>query len=423
MISTGIKNLDRLTGGIRLGNNVVWQIANAVPIEYFIRSFFNKSNDFQNSIIYVNFNYSPHTICKRFDDLFKSYNVLLIDAFTHGKGNSDPVFLDFYQSDEDYDLSRITCVQNPRDISSFIGIMNQIQERHRDGSFYIFDSLTGMSELWKDERAVLDFFAFACPKLYEMNTIAYWVLEQEAHSREFIAGLTHITQIVISVSNTHSDNYALKILKLEDRSASNIGVPYSFRIIDREISFDTAIEVDLFKIGVKVRDLRKAALITQAELAARLGMTPGAVSQIENDLIAPSLATLVNLASIFKKPIEFFIGANPLNEHNRGFRIFRKKDAHPIASRGARILPLSDETRGDIRSFSVTMRGGQTIEGPLLLHKGKELVIVVNGALTLSIDGEEHLLRKGDSILCERSFIDRWSNFSKNECEFIYLQL
>lgn len=419
----GIKTLDRLIGGIKLGDNVVWQIGNAVPIEHFIRSFFNRSNDFQNSIVYVSFNYAPHTVCRRFDDLFRDYNFTLIDAFTHGKGNGDQVFLDFYQGDGDYDLSRISCVLDPRDLASFTGTMNQIQEKNRDGSFYIFDSITGMNELWRDERAVLDFFAFACPKLYEMNTIAYWVLEQEAHSREFLTGLSHITQIVISVSNTGSDNYVLTIHKLEDRPSSHIGIPYGFRIIDREIIFDSAIEVDLFKIGAKVRDLRKAALITQAELAAKLGMTPGAVSQIENDLIMPSLSTLVHLSSIFKKPMDFFIGGSVPGEQGRGFHVFRRKDAHASSSRGAKILPLSDEGRGDVRSFSVVLGGGETIEGPILLHKGKELIIVVGGSLTLSIEGEEHLLRKGDSILCERSFVDRWSNFSKNECEFIYLQL
>ncbi len=422
MISTGISHLDKLIGGIKLGDNVVWQIANAVPVEYFIKSFFNKTNDFQNSIIYVNFNYSPHTICKRFDDIFKNYNFLLIDAFTHGKGNSDPVFLDFYHNEQDYDLSKITCIRDPRDIHSFIATMNEVQLRHKDGSFYIFDSLTGMNELWRDERSVLDFFAFTCPKLYEMNTIAYWVLEQEAHSKEFIAGLTHITQIVLSVYNTHSDYYALKIHKLEDRPSVNLSTPHGFRIIDREIHFEETDKGDIFKIGYKVRDLRKGSNITQAELAGRLGMTPGAISQIENDLITPSLATLVNMAAIFQKPVEYFINARLLDNSNKGFIIFRKKDAQLSTSKNLKVSRLSGEMDMEIATYYVTLGSNDTVEGPIMLHKGKEFIIVVNGALNLTINGEEHLLRKGDSILLDRSFVEKWSNHGKSDCEFIYLQ-
>lgn len=422
MISTGIKHLDRLISGIKLGDNVVWQIANAVPVEYFIKSFFSKSNDFQNSIIYINFNYSPHTICKRFDDIFKSFNFILIDAFTNGKGNGDPVFLDFYHNEEDYDLSRIVRIEDPRDINGFIATLNEVQKDHRDGSFYIFDSLTGMNELWRDERSVLDFFAFTCPKLYEMNTIAYWILEQEAHSKEFIAGLTHITQIVLSVYNTSADHYALKIHKLEDRPSTNISTPHGFRIIDREISFEETAEGDLFKIGTKVKELRKAAGITQAGLALRLGMTPGAVSQIENDLITPSLNTLVHLAGIFQRPIEYFIGAGLLEDGNRGFSIFRKKDARRFSSKNALVTGLSDEKRPDFAPYHVTLAGRESIDGPILMHKGKEFIVVVNGTLSLTIDDEEHLLRKGDSIILERSFIERWTNHGKTDCEFVYIQ-
>jgi transcriptional regulator with XRE-family HTH domain len=424
MISTGIKYLDRIIGGINLGDNLVWQIANAVPIEHFLKSFFNKSNDFQNTIIYVNFNYSPHTICKRFDDIFKNHNFLLVDAFTHGKGNSDQVFLDFYRTQTDYDPSRIMCIDDPRDIRRFIEIMNEIQKAHRDGSFYIFDSLTGMNELWKNERSVVDFFAFTCPKLYELNTIAYWIFEEEAHSKEFIAGLTHITQVLLSVYSINSDFFALKVLKLEDRPTTTIGTPYPFRIIDRTVSFDETAVSDVIKIGTKVKELRKLAGITQAELSSRLGMTPGAISQIENNIIAPSLNTLLHLAVIFQKPVEFFIDSPLLGAAaSRGFSVFRKKNEQEGPSRKISITRLSEEKNLPLKPFYITIASRHVAEGPLLLHKGKEYIFVINGILNVTISGEEVILRKGDSILLEHSFAEKWSNHGRSECEFLYIQI
>lgn len=422
MISTGTRYLDKLVGGIRLGDNVVWQISNAVPVEYFIKSFFTISNAFQNTVIYVNFNCSPHALCKRYEEIFTNYNFIVIDAFTHGKGNSDPVFLDFYQNETDFDVSKITCIKDPRDIKSFTTTMNQIQRNNRDGSFYIFDSLTGMNELWKDERAVLDFFAFACPKLYEMNTIAYWVLEQEAHTREFIAGLTHITQVVLSICNTNSDYYALRILKLEDRPPVNSSVQHMFRIIDRDIHFEET-ENDILRIGGKVKELRKSAGITQAELASKLRMTPGAISQIENDLIAPSLNTLIRLAMILRKPIEYFINTEVLDSARKGYTLFRKKDASQTFIKNIKIERLYQDQSIGIVPYYITLGGKEAVEGPILPCKGREFVLVVNGVLSVTINGEEYLLRKGESIHIDQAFVERWSNHGKNNCEIIYIQL
>jgi len=100
----------------------------------------------------------------------------------YGKILKDLLLLDFYYDDTGIDPSSLYCVGDPRDIAGFMKLMNTIEEKNRDGSFYIFTSLTGMSELWKDERAVLDFFTFTCPKLYDLNTLAFWVYERDAHS-------------------------------------------------------------------------------------------------------------------------------------------------------------------------------------------------------------------------------------------------
>ncbi|RPI92305.1 MAG: cupin domain-containing protein, partial [Spirochaetales bacterium] len=98
------------------------------------------------------------------------------------------------------------------------------------------------------------------------------------------------------------------------------------------------------------------------------------------------------------------------------------KDARRFSSKNALVTGLADEKRPDFAPYHVTLEGHQAVEGPILLHKGKEFIVVVNGSLSLTIDGEEHLLRKGDSILLERSFVEKWGNRGKNDCEFVYIQ-
>jgi transcriptional regulator with XRE-family HTH domain len=420
MISTGLTYLDKLTGGLKLGDNVAWEAADGVPVEYFVRSFFSNGKDFGDNIVYISFNFSPHTILQRYDYLFNKKNAVLIDAFTHGKGNSDSVFSDFYRSDL-YDRERIICIENPKDIKSFMNILNEIETKHKEGSFYIFDGLTGMNELWKDEKAVLDFFAFTCPKLYDLKALAYWMISREAHSREFIAGIMHVTQIVFSISATDSEYYELKVHKLQDRTPLYGARPVYFRILDKNIIFDDRKAAEVFNIGDKVKNLRKEARMTQAELAASLNMTPGAVSQIENDIITPSLQTLLHLSSLFGRPVDYFIGTSGQSRSRKGYIAMKKNGFEPVPHPDVGLLKMTDSEHAGIRSFYVTLKAGQAAKDPIMLHKGREFMVVVKGSLKITINGDEVALAEGDSILITDSFPSRCEGSGDSGCEFVYM--
>jgi len=422
MISTGLTYLDKLTGGLNLGDNVVWETADGVPVENFIRSFFDRAKDFNDNIIYINFNFSPHTILKRYDYLFKRKNAILVDAFTHGKGNSDSVFLDFYRSDK-YDKERIICIENPRNITLFVSILNEIEKKNREGTFYIFDGVTGMHELWKDEAAVLDFFTFTCPKLYDLNALAYWVIRREAHSREFIAGIMNITQIVFSIKATDSEFYELQVHKLQDRTPLYGSQPSYFKIIDNNIVFEDKKASEAFNIGEKVKNLRKEARMTQAELASSLNMTPGAVSQIENDIITPSLQTLLHLSSLFGRPIDYFIGASGGDRGRKGYIALSKKSYEPVPHPEVGLLRMIDSEHTGIRSFYVTLNAGQAVKDPIMLHKGREFIVVMKGSLKIIINEDAVILAEGDSILITDTFASRYEGSADYGCEFVYILL
>ena len=49
------------------------------------------------------------------------------------------------------------------------------------------------------------------------------------------------------------------------------------------------------EIGVKIKELRLKNQLTQEELADRCELTKGYISQLENDLTSPSIATLKDI--------------------------------------------------------------------------------------------------------------------------------
>lgn len=65
---------------------------------------------------------------------------------------------------------------------------------------------------------------------------------------------------------------------------------------------------DLFmEIGSKIKQLRQQLNLSQAELADRCELTKGYISQLENDITSPSIATLCDiLAALGTDLAEFF---------------------------------------------------------------------------------------------------------------------
>ena len=65
------------------------------------------------------------------------------------------------------------------------------------------------------------------------------------------------------------------------------------------------------EIGEKIRRLRIEKQLTQEELANRCELSKGFISQLENDLTSPSIATLIDILEILGTNLrEFFSDAS-----------------------------------------------------------------------------------------------------------------
>lgn len=64
-------------------------------------------------------------------------------------------------------------------------------------------------------------------------------------------------------------------------------------------------------IGQRIQRLRKSAGLTQEELAEKLGITPQAVSKWENDVSAPDIGVLSELADILGVSCDTLLGKEP----------------------------------------------------------------------------------------------------------------
>ena len=220
--TSGIAEIDKAIGGVIAGDNLVWEIDSGVAGDHFISSFVHSCEQAGVPVVYVSFNRSPQTIASKYARLMSPGRFSLIDCFSSGKGNSDEMFLKFFDDPIRDAVHAPVHIADPSDPSRLEEAIIDVGTRGGQSANYVFDSLTGMLDLWGDENRVVRLFGHLCPRLYDLSTLAYWLIETEAHSDTFRAKVRHITQVVIEVSLEQGQR-VVTVHKAAGRSAA-IGV-------------------------------------------------------------------------------------------------------------------------------------------------------------------------------------------------------
>ncbi len=434
-ISSGIAYLDRLLGGFQPGDNVVWVADAGTSLIAFIGAFLNVARgEPDGTIVYVNSNYAPQTIYRRFSEGLPRGGFVHVDAFTFGKGKGDEIFREHYsQGAAGRPGYESVCIQTPSDREAFDRTLASLEEKYGENARYVFDSLTGLSELWGGERAVQEFFTHHCPKLYELQAVACWILEREAHSRSFLANLSHITQVVIQLRNLEEGICEMKLLKAEDRPSRILRESVRYRVADDQIKFlEKTPERDL-RIGERIKELRSRRGLSQAELARMLDITPSALCQIEGNQVYPSLPLLVEIAQTLGQGLDGLLpGGTFEGAAKRGLTVQKRKGGPAPVARGFRaaarpaveaapLLPESGRQARRITPYWLRLAPGAEDTRSFFDHKGHEFGWVLTGVLRVVVDDGEVLLRKGDSIYLEEQTIRRWKNEGAGRCELLWV--
>jgi quercetin dioxygenase-like cupin family protein/KaiC/GvpD/RAD55 family RecA-like ATPase len=423
-ISSGIGYLDHLLGFLKTGDNVIWEVEAGTYIEIFLQRFIEHNLKNGYKVVYVSFNVSPSTITKRLSYLPNLENLTILDCFTSGKGNSDPLFSQFYEKDKEGFKGSVVKVENPKDLSQFRVALDRIEIEKGAGVRYIFDSLTGMQDIWGDENVTYKFFTYSCPRLYDLQTVAYWVLEKEAHTPSFKANLRHITQVAIELEKQNGELF-FKVIKLEGRFSRSAFLPKHYEVWDQEVIFPSIGGRRPSNLGDKIRTLRKKLGMTQKELAEQVSLTPSFISQLEKNLISPSLDSLFKLSEkLNTQPIYFLTDGESGPVQKMVIKPSERKDVHLQGVKGKDVklqLLVSDVLNRRMEPYLLAMKEGAVIDGHFYSHKGDEFAYVVEGELEVEIQDEKQLLRQGDSLYIGSTFPSKWVNIGKGDAVLLWV--
>ena len=301
-VSSGIGALDRRLDGLFIGDNVIWYDEAGSLAFPFCLNFIKASWEKDKPVVYVVFDRSPKALLEALGPLADNANLTVLDCFTHGKGSSSAVFTKYYKSGEKPGPARLVPVENPADArqvsDAIYDIHKGVQSGDKGDVHFVFESLTGMQDLWEGEEAVLKFYSRSCPHLYELETVAYWVVEKKAHSHRLKAHINQIAQVVIDL-NLKRGKSSLTVLKAHDRKPGALDEPELFWSDGLAVAFDADTPAaPKIELGARVRALRMRKGMAQKDLAGQVGVTPSTISQIESNMIYPSLPALIKMAQV-----------------------------------------------------------------------------------------------------------------------------
>jgi len=152
--------------------------------------------------------------------------------------------------------------------------------------------------------------------------------------------------------------------------------------------------------GNKVRKLRKEQGMTIDDLSIKSGFTSSYISQVERNLIEPSLSALGKICKVLNISPYYFIE----NDENNVI-ITRKEDRQklymPEDNKELQfIVPMNNENKSKVK-FSVykaIIKPGKWDSQNFTVIDSDKCVIIEKGTLLVAINDYNELLQEGDSI-------------------------
>lgn len=396
-ILSGINDLDNLIESLYVGDNVVWEVEAGTSPEIFVLNFIKQSFSESRDVIYISFNKSPHTILQQIGEIPSNENFVLLDCFTSGKGKNDKAFTKFYEKNVDNNVIK---VDDPRNIDQFTSLLNSLEDKFQAGGRYVFDSLTGMQDLWGDENRTYKFFTYLCPRLYDLGTVAYWILEKDAHSQKFKANLRHITQVVLELYK-RKDKLWIKALKLEGRPNREAFKPHSYEISAKTISISSVKKESFFDIGTKLKELRTKVGISQKELADKVDLTPSFISQLESNQIIPSLNSFIQICNSLGVSLSDTLEKR---SDDAQWLIRKEKVFSNLVLKESGLKGFGIVKNGNMSGTIIVIEPYAKVKSQFIPEEGRKFLYVLKGDVSLIIDGKGAILRPGDSV-CLRNEI------------------
>lgn len=169
-------------------------------------------------------------------------------------------------------------------------------------------------------------------------------------------------------------------------------------------------------IGVKLKRMRMLCGLTQEELADRCELTKGYISQLENDLCSPSIATLTDILHALGSNLrEFF------NEEAEEKLVFTKADFIEKDTDDMKLVWLVPNAQKNLMEPTLVELSSGASTPDDFPHEGEEFGLVLEGRLTVIVGKNRYACKKGESFYYKSDKNHRLANTGSGVARFVWI--
>ena len=170
------------------------------------------------------------------------------------------------------------------------------------------------------------------------------------------------------------------------------------------------------ELGTKIKQLRLHCALTQEELADRCELTKGYISQLENDLTSPSIATLVDILSALGTNLKEFF-----SEEEEEKIVFKEDDFIEKDTGAVKINWLvTNAQKNAMEPLIVELMPGKFTEADVP-HEGEEFGYVLSGSVIVHLGNKKYRCNKGESFYFKPRMNHYISNPGKTTAKVIWV--
>lgn len=174
-------------------------------------------------------------------------------------------------------------------------------------------------------------------------------------------------------------------------------------------------------VGRRIRKLRSGQGMRLQDLAASTGVSVSMLSMLERGMAAPSIGTLVAVASALGvhmsdlfQPLDDAV-SSPVRRHQDQVEV--------QAAEGVRRRVVQDDRLSGLEMVVNEYAPGTSSSPQPVHHVGQEFGLVLTGVLTVELDGTEYVLRAGDGITYASTTNHRISNCGRSTARAVWVNL
>ncbi|BAI80531.1 transcriptional regulator [Deferribacter desulfuricans SSM1] len=178
--------------------------------------------------------------------------------------------------------------------------------------------------------------------------------------------------------------------------------------------------IELMTIGKKVQELRQKKQLTLRQLSKLSGCSLGFLSQVERDLVSPTVSSLKKIADALEVNIMHFF------DHPSRYQrvVVKKEERNKLVNPKSKVTyellrPQFSDT--ELEALYMYLEPGAYSGKELHSHNGEEFVIVLKGELEITVGDEVFHLKEGDSAIYKSNIPHGWKNPGEITTEVIWV--